>query len=861
MSKALIGLLVLCALGVARAAVGGALGPVTPVAPVALETGAAAAIPVEAQDAEEVAFDESIDIAHPMVEARDAMADAELESDPDMNINLEHNTDLSMPEPELSKADLQIEEIAEENDLNEDEEEEADEEAAFLSEAETVSNGNENEDEEDEESEGEEEEEEEEEGEEDESEEEEGEESEVNGAGFLQVHDQDHADTDSETDSKTDSTATAQTGTTAKITAEAEDTGASISEAVIPPPAKEPEMQTVTDFGIERVDRASEHETVNTAGAVEAGIAETTIEETDVPAETSPVAAGEVISVVADSAAREGGELTEDSEDAESSFVEEDSEADSEDEADEELSVEDNEEEEHKLQLVRSILAEIREAAGKPYDEEITPDEMDEIEEKMSVMVEINADANANTNTNTNTDANAKATANTNSNANANTNTNVNANTNDKAKVETKANVETAAKAATETAAKTTTNTDATTATKTAAATTTTTTATATTETASAAGGPVVKAKEAPRVDPPAGGRKLVPAVIRGREQEEKPKVPQYRWDVDYVADRRTFRHDIELTDKPVHRRDPTAKSTLKNPMKPKVWDRRPPAPPKQKYRYDVQYEARRDCCRARQSCCIRSVQEKKKKQLVRARVGKVGKNKPKRKVVKAKPKKEYRYDVEYEARRQSCCQNKQSCCRPPKQYRRDVEYDNDGNDGTQWVVVARAEAGGRNGFNAQEFDYLKRIHERQRILHKLLKTHPAQYYDEHYAAQNAEWWAAQNEPAAARSGTIVYSSGPQRRRGSGQLNAAEFQELQDWLRQLPRVPKLSVLEMASKTVGEGDAFLETSTNVVRRPMLPVRVLRGFVDIEHQPYTLYSKLENLPAAPAILSEEEDAEDQ
>jgi hypothetical protein len=64
----------------------------------------------------------------------------------------------------------------------------------------------------------------------------------------------------------------------------------------------------------------------------------------------------------------------------------------------------------------------------------------------------------------------------------------------------------------------------------------------------------------------------------------------KYRYDVQYHADKRQFMpsQHVELTDKPnpLHARDPTAPSTLKNPVKPQLWKREFKRPNKPQYRY-----------------------------------------------------------------------------------------------------------------------------------------------------------------------------------------------------------------------------------------------------------------------------------
>jgi len=206
-------------------------------------------------------------------------------------------------------------------------------------------------------------------------------------------------------------------------------------------------------------------------------------------------------------------------------------------------------------------------------------------------------------------------------------------------------------------------------------------------------------------------------------------------------------------------------------------------------------------------------------------------------------PPKQYRYDVEYEAQRRSCCDNRQPCC---QRYRDDDDDDDDDdNDGGRYIVIARNFAvGGRPSFDSHEWAILQRIHERQRLLHKLLQTHQSEYYDQHFARERAERFARW-----------------QRARDSV-LSPSEYGELQDWLARLPVVPHLSVLELDAKTkqtreadsTDDSDAsFIELQAQPHRR-LKPAHVLKGFVDIEREPFTLSQLLNQLPPMPAIVAD-------
>jgi len=146
----------------------------------------------------------------------------------------------------------------------------------------------------------------------------------------------------------------------------------------------------------------------------------------------------------------------------------------------------------------------------------------------------------------------------------------------------------------------------------------------------------------------------------------------------------------------------------------------------------------------------------------------------------------------------------------------------------------------------------LQRIHERQRLLHKLLQTHQSEYYDQHFARERAERFARM-----------------QRSVRDSVLSPSESDELQDWLARLPVVPHLSVLEIGANThptqreqeleqEEEADtdaAFLELQApRSSSRRLKPARVLKGFVDIEREPYTLSQLLNQLPPMPAIVAD-------
>jgi len=302
------------------------------------------------------------------------------------------------------------------------------------------------------------------------------------------------------------------------------------------------------------------------------------------------------------------------------------------------------------------------------------------------------------------------------------------------------------------------------------------------------------------------------------------------------------------------------------------VWDRRSWEAKlehkRPKYRYDVTYEKRTACCRAREACCIRGVKTKvigATKKPVRI-VSKKDKKKERKAAKKAAKKevaamtesepKQYRWDVEYERVRASCCSSKKACCRAPLNMYHRSAVDAGSDDGSsEWVVVARTDQSspfvraGLSKIDDDELEILTRIQARQRLLHTLLLTHDSPYYDEdvHVLTASDAHIVQYHEPASASGGRI---EGYGR---DGDLTREEFQELQNWLRQLPVVPHLSVVEVDAKTsfhtADEDAAFIE----VEPKQMVPAKVLAGFVDIEQQPHTLAQLLSALPT-PAIAAD-------
>jgi len=106
-----------------------------------------------------------------------------------------------------------------------------------------------------------------------------------------------------------------------------------------------------------------------------------------------------------------------------------------------------------------------------------------------------------------------------------------------------------------------------------------------------------------------------------------------------------------------------------------------------------------------------------------------------------------------------------------------------------------------------------------------------------------------------------------QRSRRESILSPSEFEDLQEWLSRLPVVPHLSVLELGANThptqreqAQEEDAdtdavsFIELQAPRSARRLKPARVLKGFVDIEREPYTLSQLLNQLPPMPAIVAD-------
>jgi len=220
---------------------------------------------------------------------------------------------------------------------------------------------------------------------------------------------------------------------------------------------------------------------------------------------------------------------------------------------------------------------------------------------------------------------------------------------------------------------------------------------------------------------------------------------------------------------------------------------------------------------------------------------------------------KQFRWDVEYERVRASCCSSKKACCRAPLNmyYRSAVDAGLD--DGSsEWVVVATSDQSpfvraGLSKIDDDELVILQRIQARQRLLHTLLLTHDSPYYDEdvHVLTASDAHIVQYHEPASA-SATGVSSRRIEGYGRDGDLTREEFQELQNWLSQLPVVPHLSVVEVDAKTsvhTDEDAAFIE----VEPKQMMPAKVLAGFVDIEQQPHTLAQLLMALPT-PAVAAD-------
>jgi hypothetical protein len=389
----------------------------------------------------------------------------------------------------------------------------------------------------------------------------------------------------------------------------------------------------------------------------------------------------------------------------------------------------------------------------------------------------------------------------------------------------------------------------------------TTTAATATEATVDHPRDHIIVAAISPDVEAPAPGAKLNKVTIVGEKKAPVPVKPKYRWDVRYHPDRRQFLSagQVELTDKPhpVHRRDPTAPSKLKKPMKPIIWTpkKRVQRP---RYRYDVTYERRARCCAGREACCIRGVNTKtipakvKKAARIVTKKDKKKKDKKKKKA-KVAPPKQYRWDVEYERERQQCCSAKSTCCRPPAaMYRADVQYESQG----PWLVVGGGERaivlGG--GSQSEQLSVLQRIQGRQRLLHKLLLSHDSPLYDDAQWEPNAQDMhiVQFHEPAAARA--VGYGV-------DGDLTREEFDELQSWMTQLPVVPHLAVVELAAHTISPTEDAALLQIDEAQTNLLPARVLKGFVDVEQEPTTLSQLIAALPPTPAVAHDVEDAENE
>jgi len=394
--------------------------------------------------------------------------------------------------------------------------------------------------------------------------------------------------------------------------------------------------------------------------------------------------------------------------------------------------------------------------------------------------------------------------------------------------------------------------------------------------------------------------------TIQGRDKPKKKK-EKYRWDVryddqDHRRRHRQYRGDIELTDKPMWRtpRDYT-KVSLKNPKKPvilkprkRLQHRRP------KYRYDVEYEKRASCCRRKEACCIRGVKTKRlpaKGFLVSGHV-RIMDNKRQRSNVDTvvafdhvdhfdhidhqdhihTPQFDH-YDVVGSVQPQYRVMDApvvafdhvdhfdhidhRDHIHSPQfdhydvvaepQYRSDVEYASPVR--SRRNVVEAGVKRSRSSFSAQEFEYLKRIHERQRLLNKLLQTHPAEYIDEHALAN----FVFENEPAAAAAtpeAAVIWHNYenyyPRTVRSSmvsmgnrDGLSPREFRELQQWLANLPRVPELSVVEVASSAP---------------KKMISPKIVPGLLDLEHTENTQQAVMERLTQLPepAILLQEAEA---
>lgn len=800
-------------------------------------------IPVEAEDAELSALDAEADEAlHLVGTGRPGRVQAAEESfdalDAEMGVNglnLAHNLDLSMPVDEDSAEDH----VGEEEALDEDvalvaEAEsvsiavaddaadsaesasaavDSDENASFLqvseeeeSEDESESE-EESEDEESDESEDESESESEEESEEEESDSADDEEEAIEAA--LIVIEADVAsdsDAESEADAMTDAgvelvadAAAAQAAAATNVasaTIADEDVSAEAASAV--------DMAEVTDFDTAKL-AAKEQEVVRTAGAVSAGLADATIEASGVAADAAPYDA-DVVAVVSDKLARTAAGAP--------AFVETGAQAAAEADMPFTPPTEQQQaEEQQHLDLMHSILIQLRKEQGRPLNDEMTPADMDAIEEKMSTLSLVELSAAADT--------------------------------------------ETAAAAAAGAA----------------------TGAAADADAAHPRDHTVLVTQIVPEVQDTTPGAKLSPATIVKPRREVKPPRDPFRWDIQYRADKRQFMpHDhVELVENahPLHRRDPTAPTKLKKPVKPAVWDRRPwDTTPKQQYRYDVTYEKRSACCRRREACCVRGVDTKtvvaKVKKPVRIidpskpepqpqpklKAKKVDKKKADKKKAKMVKPKSYRYDVEFEGQRAKCCAAKSACCAPPQaMYRADVQY-MPGGSADSWVVVSGSgERGVVVEVDADELEMLSRIQQRQALLHKLLLTHDSPYYyDDHFDGVAV---------VPADAAHIVQFHEPRAARDPQQLTVAEQAELNAWMAQLPVVPHLSVVEVgADAHAAQGAVFLQTEESAEaeeasERRLVPARVLKGFVDVQQQPTNLASLLAALPPMPAAAEEQVD----
>jgi len=817
--SALIVSLLVAAVAVTAAA---QIGSLAPVAPSSLaETEAVARIPVSAEDVADVALDQEVDTALHHAHEAAVEADTSFDAiDAEMGIadmHLDSNFDLSLPVDSDSAEDH----IGEEEGLG------ADEDMALLAEGESVSvamddsaaasDASETESasaavdsdedaaflqvaaEDEDES-------------EDESEEGSDDEGEAQYALIEQIVEANLADGEEDVEMPrlsevgVELVADAETASAVAAEAHSGDEAIVADEDTTHSAESEVEMVAVEDFDTAKLAQ-TEADPVRTAGSVRAGLADATIEERNVQAEVAPVS-GEIIALVSDHDARAAAgapvSLVEtDAAEAEAAVAAEQTEAEH-DETEVEFHHQTSEEiaaEQQKLDLMHSILVQIRTEQGKPVDEELTPEDMDQIEEKMSIMVEVSATANADTETNADAEHPRDH---------------------------------------------------------------------------------ILVAAIAPNTEDPTPGAKLSAATIipPGGPKPLVPPKPNYRWDIQYhdeMGKRKKYlpNRNVELVDKPhpLHRRDPTAPSKLKKPVKPGVWDQRPwETRPKQQYRYDVQYEKRSACCRRREACCIRGVKSKtvpKKVKKPARIVDPVAEHRHFHTVFEmdnSKNPKKF-VAVQYETERAKCCASKSVCCAPPqKMYRADVQYDVGGpaadyvvvaTSGDRGLVIDSRDAGTYDLVGADELSVMERIQQRQSLLHKLLLSHDSPlYYDDHFDTSSDAHIVAFHEPAAARD--------------PNQLTISEQAELQQWMAQLPVVPHLSVVEVsAEKHSASGDAFLQTAEGAeseseaeaftLKPVMRAARVLKGFVDVEQEPHTLSDLLSSLPPTPASAEEMHDEE--